>query len=162
MKAKTFTVILLSALFISPAFAADRIVLESIPVPPSETGSASMPIGSTLVDDGKLIAKAGPVFTQGGDYTGMTLPYLISSPKPIRYPRWAIQQGWEGRFVLAVEIKLDGSVGRTKVMQSTGRKMLDEAATNAVSTWKFKPAVKNGKDIVTCIEIPVVFELSEK
>lgn len=110
--------------------------------------------------EGQLIAKPGKVFTEGGDYSGMILPYLISTPKPISYPRWAIRQGWEGRFVMAIEVLLDGSVGRYKVMESTGHSLLDGTAVKAVKSWKFQPAVKNGKPMVTCIEIPVTFQLN--
>ncbi len=147
--------------FIPAASAAERIVIENVAVQKAEQNSSFIPFSTIIMEDGKLIAKAGPVFTDGGDYSGMVLPYLISSPKPIKYPRWAISQGWQGRFVIAIEILMDGTVGRYKVMKSTGHRMLDNAATKAVRTWKFKPAVKDGKVVATCIEIPVTFELRD-
>jgi len=110
-------------------------------------------------ENGNLVSSPGPVFTQGGDYTGMTLPELISVPEPIKYPRWAVTQGWEGEFVIAIEVLLDGTVGRYAVMQSTGYNILDEVATSAVKSWKFTPAKANGEAIVTCVEIPVQFRL---
>lgn len=116
----------------------------------------------TLLGNGKLISHPGMVFTTGDEGPHFELPYLLSYPEKISYPRWAIHQGWEGKLVLAVEILKDGSVGRTAVMQSTGRKILDEAATDSIKTWKFHPAMKNGEPALTCVQIPVVFQLAEK
>ena len=128
-------------------------------VPAAIQGSPANTFGLTVTGDGKLIVRPGRVFTEGGDYSGMILPYLLSNPKPIPYPRWAVRQGWQGRFVIAIEVLVNGSVGRFKVMKSTGHTLLDESATNAVRIWKFSPAAKNGKPVVTCIQIPVVFQL---
>lgn len=123
---------------------------------------SSDPFGFTVTGDGKLLTKPGPLFTEGGDYTGLELPYLLSDPNPIPYPRWAMRQGWHGRFSLAIEILPDGSVGRTKVMQSTGHRLLDRVAESAVRNWKFHPATKNGQPVVTCIQIPIVFQLEKE
>lgn len=129
---------------------------------PSEA-QASNPFSMTVTGSGRMIPKAGPVSTGGAHYgEGVQLPYLISTPKPIQYPRWAMRQGWQGRFSLAIEILTDGSVGRTKVMQSTGHRLLDRVAASAVRNWKFHPAMKNGQPVVTCIQIPIVFQLEKE
>ncbi len=140
-------------------WAAESLPLENIAVSKPQQNSASIPFSVTIGENEKLKIKPGHVFTEGGDYRATALPYLISSPKPIAYPRWAIRQGWEGELVIAVEVLKDGSVGRCKVMKSTGHRVLDKVATDAVRSWKFQPAVKDGKLVVTCIEIPVTFEL---
>ncbi len=115
----------------------------------------------TVTGDGELIPSPGPVFTVG-DEEGVILPYLLDHPKRIAYPRWAIRQGWEGNLILAVEILTDGSVGRLQVMKSTGYKLLDKTASKAIQHWKFHPATKDGKPVLTCIQIPVDFKLEEK
>jgi TonB family protein len=117
---------------------------------------------AVVTGNDQLVLKPGPVFTEGGHYEGMQLPYLLSTPKAIQYPRWALRQGWEGELSIAVEILKDGSVGRTKVMKSTGHKMLDEAAVKAVHSWKFHAAVKDGQIVLTCIQIPVRFQINDK
>ena len=141
----------------SNAYAAEQIALE--PVSAAKQSGSPNPFTMIVSGDGKMIAKPGAVFTDGGDYSGVILPYLISSPKPILYPRWAVRQGWQGKLILAVEIFTDGTVGKYKVMRSTGHKMLDDAATKAIQTWKFYPAIKDGKPYHTCVEIPVLFDL---
>ena len=142
------------------SFAADQVTVDAATVSARmEGGTASNPFGFIVKEGGQLIAKPGAVFTQGGNYSGMELPFLLSNPKPISYPRWAVKQGWQGQFIIALEILPNGNVGRYKVMQSTGHRMLDDAATKAIQTWKFHPAMKSGKATVTCIEIPVTFQL---
>ncbi len=113
-------------------------------------------------EKGRLITTPGAVFTEAGDYTGMILPELLSAPEPIPYPKWAAQQGWEGEVILAIEVMTDGSVDRYSVVQSTGHKILDETAAAVVRTWKFTPAMKDGKPVHTCVEIPIRFELTRE
>jgi len=159
-------IFLFAALFIlfssARGFAAEPVQFE----PPAHLDMGH-PVSSDFfrviaTGNGKIISHPGPVFTEGGDYTGMELPYLLSDPKPILYPRWAIRQEWQGDFTIAIEILETGDVGRYKVMQSTGHEVLDEAATQAIQSWKFNPAMKDGKAIVTCVQIPVRFELQSE
>ena len=128
----------------------------------TENASQGSPFIFNLTPEGGVLAKAGSVFTESGYYENVTLPYLIEQPEPIHYPRWAVRQGWQGRFDIALEIREDGSVGRTKVMKSTGYEILDKAAEKAVHNWKFQPAVENGKPVLTCIQIPIFFQLDQK
>ena len=128
---------------------------------PEQTSDAAKSFSLTVTSGGGLMTHAGPVFTAGVE-ENVQLPYLISSTEKIRYPRWALRQGWEGELALALEILKDGSVGRTAVMQSTGHRLLDESALRAIRAWKFHPAVENGKPVVTCIQIPITFELEKE
>lgn len=155
---------ILSAVFLL-SFASLAHAQEAVSMEPMQAGistaAGNSNSGFIVTGDDKLIARPGALFTQGGDYSGIELPYLVSTPKPIKYPRWALRQGWEGRFIIAVEVLIDGTVGRYYVMQSTGHKILDKAATEAVRTWKFHPAMKNGKPIVECAQVPVTFKIAE-
>lgn len=90
---------------------------------------------------------------------GTVLPYLISVPKPIRYPRWARRQGVEGVLVLSLEVLENGGVGRWWIIKSTGNDLLDKNAVEAVRTWKFHPLLQNGQPVKTYIQIPINFEL---
>ena len=146
---------------LNPAgFSQEGVGIDALSKSLSDADSLSNHFGLTVTSDGKLIPKPGPVFTVG-DEPGVLLPYLFSNPKPIAYPRWAIRQGWEGKLVLAVEILPNGSVGRTQVMQSSGYRLLDKTADKAIQKWKFHPATKDGKPVLTCIQIPVVFKLED-
>ena len=147
--------------FHSLVFSQENAGVNAVSVAVSERQPSSNPLSLVVTGDGRLVVKPGPVFTEGGHYEGMILPYLISNPKPIVYPRWAVRQGWQGKLSIALEILANGSVGRTKVMQSTGHRMLDQAGEQAVHGWKFSPAVKNGRPVVTCIQIPIIFQLED-
>ena len=115
-----------------------------------------------VTSDGKLTVKPGEVFTEGQEASGTQLPYLVSKPKSIQYPKAAIDQGWQGKIVIAVEILADGSFGQYQVMHSTGHQILDEAAVQTLQSWKFHPAVQAGKAFRTCIQIPVTFQLQSE
>ena len=161
MKKIILSSLVFSLMICLPALhAAEEMAMK--PVSMSAEAQAVNPFSLTVTGSGKMIPKAGPVSTGRGHYEGVDLPYLVSTPKPIQYPRWAMRQGWEGRLEIALEILADGSVGRFKVMKSTGHRLLDEAASEAVRTWKFAPAAKAGKFVLTCIEIPVTFQLENE
>jgi protein TonB len=77
-----------------------------------------------------------------------------SSPVPIAgackrppYPERAARLGWQGLVVCRVTVAADGSVVRVTVEESSGRKLLDEAALRALETWRFVPG-KRGDDPV--------------
>jgi len=149
-----------SIVLIPSVNASQNAPIDSVSVTKSEQSLSDYPFGAVVTQSGKLTIKPGLVFTEGGDYAGMRLPYLVSDPKTIFYPRWAVRQGWQGKCVIAIEVLLDGTVGRFQIMHSTGYRVLDDQAVKAVRSWKFHPAVKDGKQIVTCVEIPVFFKLT--
>ncbi len=162
---KKLSLCLNALLFLSVIFQPFVVVGESAAVDtlPTALAPANSFLGHftlTVTGDGELIPSPGPVFTIGNE-EGVTLPYLLDFPKKIAYPRWAIRQGWEGNLILAVEILTDGSVGRMKVMKSTEYKLLDKTASKAIQHWKFHPAMKDGKPVLSCIQIPVDFKLKD-
>ncbi len=152
-----FLFLLLTPIF--PSAMAAEVLSFQAPALTQQTSSEKAPFSMTVTPDGQLVTKPGSIFTSGGDYTDITLPYLLSAPKPIRYPAWAVREGWQGDLVLAIEVLTDGSVGRYAVAKSTGHVRLDRAVIAAVKTWKFQPSTKNGKPIVECAELPVHFEI---
>ena len=160
MKKQISFFVLSLMMFAASALAADNFTAE--PVLMQNEKAAAGDVFAIVTGSGQVISKPGAIFTQGGDYKGMELPYLISNPKPIVYPRWAVRQGWTGQLELAIEIFENGRVGKYKVMKSTGHEMLDKAAIKSVQTWKFHPAMKNGKAIHTCVQIPILFDLQSE
>lgn len=92
----------------------------------------------------------------------MTLPYLKETPPPLNYPSMALDRNWQGTLVVAVEILEDGTVGRWKVMESSGYKALDESAVRSVLKWRFEPARKRNQPMVSCIQIPIRFVIGER
>lgn len=123
--------------------------------------SGNFPLAFSVTPGEWRLARAGAPFASGSHSADFVLPFLSEMPAPIRYPRWAVREGWEGNFVIAVEVLPSGEAGRWKIMQSTGYPLLDEVAAKTVRKWRFHPATEKGKFIVSCIQIPIQFELKE-
>lgn len=60
------------------------------------------------------------------------------------YPASAARNGETGTTTLALLVGADGRVSSARVEQSSGSRVLDRAAVNALSLCKFKPAMNNG------------------
>jgi len=90
----------------------------------------------------------------------ISCPLLSSHPvkivRPI-YPELARQARIEGRVSLSCLIRTDGTIDKIEVKK--GHPLLIQAATEAVSKWKFKPIVLNGKavEMETVVNIDFYF-----
>ena len=60
------------------------------------------------------------------------------------YPASAARNGDTGTTTLALLVGTDGRVSSARIQQSSGSRVLDRAALNALSLCKFKPATNNG------------------
>ena len=69
----------------------------------------------------------------------LSLPEATYSPQPVYRPEWA-KQGLSGKGVVLVTIDpKTGTVAGVRMLQSTGNSLLDGAAMDAYSKWRFKP-----------------------
>jgi len=69
------------------------------------------------------------------------IPLLRKAPQ---YPRPALQARISGSVLLSVVVGPDGNVAWVSVLDSNPPGLFDEAALEAISTWKFKPKVVDG------------------
>ena len=60
------------------------------------------------------------------------------------YPAAAAREGVTGTSTLALLVGADGRVSSARIEHSSGSRVLDSAALNALSLCKFKPATNNG------------------
>ena len=86
-----------------------------------------------------------------------TAAYL-NNPSPT-YPEAAQERGWEGTVILSVLVQPDGKAKTVEVKTSSGRKILDQAATQTVQRWTFVPARKGETAVEGWVEVPVDFRL---
>ncbi len=86
-----------------------------------------------------------------------TAAYL-HNPPPV-YPEAAQEKGWEGTVVLSVLVQPDGKAKTVEVKTSSGRKILDQAATQTVQRWTFVPARKGETAVEGWVEVPIDFRL---
>lgn len=81
--------------------------------------------------------------------------------RPPAYPRQARRRGWEGKVVLRVAVSVAGTVETVSVRESSGHRLLDDAAREAVSSWRFDPAKLAGVPIAGTVDVPVTFRLTD-
>lgn len=91
---------------------------------------------------------------------GYQVAYL-DNPAP-HYPYSSRLLGQEGRVVLRAEVLPDGTCGRLEVEQTSGHRLLDEAALDAVRQWHFVAGRDGDKAVPVWTDIPVSFTLSVK
>ncbi len=75
------------------------------------------------------------------------------------YPERAKIRGEQGRVELSIYIMPDGRPDRVLIAQSSGYRILDDAAQSAVMMWHFKPALQNGKPVASVLPFYVRFDL---
>lgn len=91
--------------------------------------------------------------------------YQAPSPvDPLRvdYPRSAQRRGLEGTVVIEVMVGPTGAIESGRVLESSGRDLLDDAALRAVTSCPFRPARLDGLPVRGVVEIPVRFELARR
>ena len=61
----------------------------------------------------------------------------VSYKEPV-YPRQAIRRELEGTVRIKVKVSPEGMPANTEILKTSGYDILDKAATDAVSSWKFQ------------------------
>ncbi len=80
--------------------------------------------------------------------------------KDFEYPSLARRRGWEGAVQLRVLIGVDDSVQQVEVVNSSGHRILDDAAMEKVRRLRPLPArPASFKDRAFAIRVPIVFRL---
>ncbi len=94
-----------------------------------------------------------PVLTKASADAG-----YLRNPAPV-YPPFAQDQGWEGSVLLNVFVLPNGKPKAIEILQSSGRKILDDAAIKAVQRWSFVPAKLDEVPVESWVEVPIDFRL---
>jgi TonB family protein len=90
---------------------------------------------------------------------GVIAPVALNKPS-FTYPPIALRQRIEGKVDLSVLVDERGGVTDAKVISGAGgRAGLNEAASEYVKRWKFRPATKEGVPVKTWTPVSVVFML---
>ena len=79
------------------------------------------------------------------------------------YPKESIHLKEEGRVILAVTIGTDGAISHASVFKPSGHQRLDVAAAQYVKNhWRWQPATRAGKPVITNTRVSVLFKLAPK
>jgi protein TonB len=87
-------------------------------------------------------------------------PSFVTPPPAPRYPTTARRRNQQG--VVRVEVRLDerGQQLKLTLVRSSGVESLDQAALEAVTTWRFRPEIVDGRAVPSRVEIPIEFALT--
>ena len=96
----------------------------------------------------------GGVYRIGG---GVSAPVPIFKPEP-EYSEEARKAKFQGSVMLAIVVNADGTTSSIRVIRPLGLG-LDEKAIEAVSKWRFKPSIKDGRPVAVSANVEVNFRL---
>jgi protein TonB len=82
----------------------------------------------------------------------------LRNPPPT-YPDVAQQRGWQGTVRLRVHVLASGRPDHVGLASSSGHESLDDAALEAVSSWRFAPARRGDQAIDGWVQVPIEFKL---
>jgi protein TonB len=91
-------------------------------------------------------------------------PVRVSNPNyagacPISYPERARKRNQQGTVVVHALIGSDGKPIEVTVARSSGHRLLDEAAQEAIADCAFVPQKVGGRAVKAIVEIPIPFKL---
>lgn len=98
---------------------------------------------------------AGPSTIDASD-----LGTRMVSGKPPRYPIESRRKHEQGTVVLSLTLGVDGRVASVAITRSSGSPRLDDAARDAVRTWRWEPTIRGGQPVQVrgIVEIPFVLK----
>lgn len=147
------------------------VTVDAVPV---AVGKAPLPVAPVLVSQaldtvpgqpggngGSSASFAnGASFQAGSAASPMVLahPLYRENPEP-EYPALARRRQQEGTVVLEALVTPEGTVGGLVVHQSSGHRLLDEAALNGVKGWRFEPGWRGAATVAMKVLVPVRFGL---
>lgn len=103
---------------------------------------------------GPVFIHGEPVYRVGGD---VLAPRAIFSPDP-EYSEEARQGELQGTCLLLMVVGTDGKTHDMRIVRSLGMG-LDERSVEAIRTWRFDPATKNGQPVAVAINVETRFRL---
>lgn len=84
------------------------------------------------------------------------MPYLVKFTAP-EYPQQAIFDGITGTIRLRAEVDEDGRVADVRALRSLP--VFDIPCIEAMQTWRFSPALRDGRAVAFTVEVPFTFQI---
>jgi protein TonB len=127
---------------------------EPPPAPPAERSveAPQITIGGNDSDSNTFVTSFGPYVVPA------TVDSMYHNRNPI-YPAAAARLAEEGAVVVLIHVSPEGLPSSVDIQETSGYPDLDQAASDAVSSWHFLPAVKDGKPIPFDMPLRIVFHL---
>ncbi len=99
---------------------------------------------------------SAPAGAKGGDTRS---PRGLPNNRLPSYPPAAREDGLEGTVGLMVEVDERGHVLAVRWARRTGHMLLDQAARDAVQSWRFTPALRDGQAVPGVLTVAIHFRL---
>lgn len=141
----------------TPVRAAQPVVQQKVLEQPVEKVSAAPAAEQAVASVEQPAAAPAIVASTEPDYKAA----YLNNPPP-SYPLAARRMGMQGRVVLQVEVLAAGVSGQVSIQHTSGFPVLDNAALQAVKSWRFQPATQAGRAVDKWFMIPVQFSLKEQ
>lgn len=140
----------------------DRLPRTIVPTPvfpPTVTETAST-VAAAGVEPQRVIeeTKAPAVRAESPVTPPLFNAAYLRNPAPA-YPAAARRSGDQGTVMLKVLVSPEGVPLLIELDQSSGSKLLDGAALDAVKNWQFVPARRGAENVEGWVRVPVVFKL---
>ena len=125
-----------------------------VPAPPSERSQEApqITIGGNNSDTNTFVTSLGPYVVPA------TVDSRFHNRNPT-YPAAAARFAEEGAVILLIHVSREGLPSSIDIQETSGYPDLDQAASDAVSSWHFLPAVKDGKPVSFDMPLRIVFQL---
>jgi protein TonB len=75
------------------------------------------------------------------------------------YPRRAARLGQEGTARVEIALSAEGEVIEIRILESSGHRLLDEAAIRAARAGRYRPATRDGRAIASVLVVPFEFRV---
>ena len=131
-----------------------------VPISKPMEKKAAIPRGSTKTATATRAAEktTSSISAAGaGGAQSARADYLRNPPPP--YPAEAKRKKHEGVVQLRVVVGATGKAESVTLLKSSGYRMLDDSARDAVRKWKFHPATVGGVRVSTAVKVPVRFKI---
>lgn len=145
--------------------AAQPVELPMLTAPPQAPVAAATPVVPSMPEQKSAPPPAPPETSRERAPAApapVTLPRsdaaYLNNPRP-NYPLAARRRGDQGTVYVRVLVTAEGVAGNARIEKSSGFPSLDDAALNAVRSWRFVPARQAGQAIESPYVVPVLFRL---
>ncbi|WP_395020695.1 energy transducer TonB [Dongia sp.] len=131
---------------------------QAVPAP----AAAPSPSSTPAQDSPAAQSKPAPAANQSAAISDV--PVRVTNPNyagacSISYPERARRRNQEGTVVVHALIGPDGKPIEVSVAQSSGHRLLDQAAQEAIANCAFVPQKVGGRTVRAIVEIPIPFKL---
>jgi protein TonB len=139
-----------------PQAVTEGSITQMVQPPPPDVGMLPSGISTELFDDPRRAGPPGNIF----EVSGLDqIPRVRGFRAPPNYPFEMRRTGLTGEVLVDFLVDAEGNVLNARAVTSSHREF-EASAVQAVSKWKFHPGRKDGRNVITHMQIPIVFSLN--